>query len=115
MTAGSILNACARSSAPAAAHETLNKLAAATGADAGSDDLAHAFNIDPAVIENLRALADRGDPPPAEGERPAFYRGPEWQWLQEALVLLTRQAVSRASDAPVAERLALSDFRTTIS
>jgi SAM-dependent methyltransferase len=45
---------------------------------------------------------------------PANYRGPEWQWMQEALVRLAAQAGSRTPDSPLAGPLTMETFRTRL-
>jgi hypothetical protein len=45
---------------------------------------------------------------------PANYRGPEWQWMQEALVRLAAQADSRTPDSPLAGPLTMESFRTRL-
>jgi hypothetical protein len=65
------------------------------------------------VLDKVAELAARGHPAAATDDRPASYRGPEWQWLQEALARLTLQA-GRAADGPPQTRLELDDFGTQL-
>jgi hypothetical protein len=94
---------------PIAAGELLSALDSAPREEGAS--IADAYNIDPAVIETLTEMAARHADSQATGQ--AAYRGPEWQWMQEALRLLTLQAGRRTSEPPAA-RLAMEDFRTRL-
>jgi hypothetical protein len=92
---------------PSVATAVLHALAAgAPGADGG---IAAAYNVEPRLVEVFTELAGRGHPPVAD-QPPAAYRGPEWQWMQEAIRLLTLQAGRRTSGSP-AIRLGLEQFR----
>jgi hypothetical protein len=86
-----------------ALQDAVKQVVAKLTAAAGDDGANGAFNIDPAVTSKAAELADRHD---------AVYRGPEWQWLQEALVRLALQAGRRTADVSPAARLTLEDFRS---
>ena len=91
----------------------LRELLATLGQAAGRDlDAIQAeYNIDDRVLSVIRELADRAGSP--DGTTPPRYRGPEWQWMQEALRLVTLQAGRRSAEPP-ATRLVLEDFQTDL-
>lgn len=93
---------------PVAVDELLAALGASLAeGESGHSAIAASFNIEPAVVEKLAELAGRARSSHA-GE-PA-YRGPEWQWMQEALRRVTLQA-GRRTDRPPADALRMADFR----
>lgn len=94
---------------PAAMGELVAALT--SGAREAGASIADAYNIAAPVVETITELAARTPDAPA-GDRPA-YRGPEWQWMQEALRLVTLQAGRRTSEPPGA-RLAMEDFKTRL-
>ena len=61
------------------------------------------YGIDNDVMATLRDLAERDQ---------SRFRGPEWQWMQEALRLVTLQAGRQ--NASAAPRLSASDFRSEL-
>ncbi len=71
---------------------------------------ADALNVDRGVVDAARELAERSAGPAGE---PPRYRGPEWQWMQEALRLLTLQQ-GRAANAAPTRALTLPDFRSEL-
>jgi hypothetical protein len=79
--------------------ETLERSAQQAGESMGT-----AYNIEDGVLETVKELV----------ERDGIYRGPEWQWMQEALRVLTLQAGRRTSTPPSA-RLRMTDFRTQLA
>lgn len=79
--------------------------------DAGAGSVADAYNIDREVAETLAELAQRGAAAAAEGQ--AVYRGPEWQWMQEALRLIALQVGRRTMEPPTG-RLQMEDFKTRL-
>lgn len=79
--------------------------------DAGAGSVADAYSIDQQAVETLAELAQRRAAAAAEGQ--AVYRGPEWQWMQEALRLMTLQA-GRRTTKPPAGRLSMEDFKTRL-
>ena len=62
------------------------------------------YNVDTEVVDEINVLKDRQ----------GTYRGPEWQWMQEALRLITLQ-VGRRTDAPSPDRLGMDDFRSHLA
>ena len=65
------------------------------------------------MIAKAIELAAQDRAPAGPNTGPPSYRGPEWQWLQEALFRLTLQA-GRAGDGPPESKLALGDFQTQL-
>jgi hypothetical protein len=94
-------------SLPTAGRLLLDRLEAAATGPAST-----AFNVDPRVIDTLAELTGRAEPA-ADGRRAASYRGPEWQWMQEALRRLALQA-GRASRGRPVQGLALDDFEAEL-
>jgi hypothetical protein len=95
---------------PSVAQSLISDLTATVG---DPRTLIAAFNIEAEVIERLRELANRGDPPLQPHELIQAYRGPEWQWMQEALMRLTLQAGrTKAGDPPT--QLTMQQFRTRL-
>jgi hypothetical protein len=90
---------------PSVARSLLGKLADA----APGHDVSAAWNIEVRVAETVTELVSRSDGPLNAGQAVAAYRGPEWQWLQEALRRLTIQAGRGRSGLP-ARALTLDDF-----
>lgn len=77
----------------------------------GAASVDAAYNIEPDVLGTLGELSDPARQA-AAGGRPA-YRGPEWQWMQEAQRLVTLQA-GRRSTAPPTTRLTMADFKSQL-
>jgi hypothetical protein len=103
----------AETTLPAAAAAVIDLLRTLAGGSAELAAVAASINTDAAVIEKVAELAARGQPVPGPDDPPPFYRGPEWQWLQEALLRLTLQT-GRAADGPPQSRLTLADFHTQL-
>lgn len=89
---------------PQAAAHVVDVLHQASGEEAVA--VAVAFNIAPAVLQKLADLTARDSASP--------YRGPEWQWLQEAVLRLALQAGRRSSDQPAADELTMDSFRSRL-
>jgi hypothetical protein len=71
-------------------------------------DLAVRLNIEDAVVTTLDELAGRPDAD--QGSRGApKYRGPEWQWMQEAIRRLALQA-GRAHSGPTTARFTMNEL-----
>lgn len=79
--------------------------------EAGDGSVAETYNVDQGVVDAITELAGRGAK--SLEERQSSYRGPEWQWMQEALRLLTLQ-VGRRTDGPPQTSLAMADFKTRL-
>ena len=82
-----------------------------TADEAGVGSVATAYNIDPDVVGALTELAGRAKKSSSPDE--LSYRGPEWQWMQEALRLWTLQAGRRTTEPP-ATPLRMTDFKTSL-
>ena len=100
-------------SLPAVAAVALRRLRTLANGSDSVTSLAAALNVEPDVIAKAIELAAQDRGPITPGDGPPAYRGPEWQWLQEALPRLTLQA-GRASDGPPAKRLTMDDFATRL-
>ncbi len=96
-------------SLPAAAAAALRRLRALANGNDSVTSLAASLNVEPDVIAKAIELAAQDRAPAGASGGPPSYRGPEWQWLQEALFRLTLQA-GRAGDGPPQSKLAQGDF-----
>lgn len=100
-------------SLPAVAANVVHELRTMAGGSTDPGVVATALGTERRVLDKVAELAARGQPAAATDDRPASYRGPEWQWLQEALRRLTLQA-GRAADGPPQTPLELDDFETQL-
>jgi hypothetical protein len=94
-----------------AARESLQTLRSRFGpgdADGWQDDLAVRLNVEDAVLTVLDELAARPDVDQDSRGAPK-YRGPEWQWMQEALRRLALQA-GRTHSGPPTVRFAMNEL-----
>jgi hypothetical protein len=71
------------------------------------------YNISPEVWSALEELAGRGAQLAESWTVQRAYRGPEWQWMQEALRLVTLQ-VGRGRVGLPATQLSLADFTSRL-
>ena len=76
----------------------------ATAAQEAGGSVADVYNVDKEVVDVIDDLKGRD----------GSYRGPEWQWMQEALRLMTLQAGKRTDSAP-GDRLHMDDFRSHLA
>jgi hypothetical protein len=76
----------------------------ASAAEDAGGSIADVYNVDQEVVDKISELKDRD----------GSFRGPEWQWMQEALRLVTLQT-GRRNDSPPRERLGMNDFRSHLA
>lgn len=95
---------------PVVAGQMLSTMAATLADPSG--DISAAFAIDPDVVDTLSELSRREGASTPEGRSAPTYRGPEWQWMQEAIRLFTLQAGRREVGAQAA--LSMNDFRSRL-
>lgn len=86
---------------------------AALNRGAGDRRPAEAWNIDPLVLDTLRELAERPGTANQVGSTLPAYRGPEWQWMQEALMRVAHHA-GRAAHGLPADLLTMESFSTKL-
>ena len=98
-------------SLPDVVHAILAAMASA--AEGSVDDIASVYNVAPEVIETLSDVADRPQTVDGPASMLRRYRGVEWQWMQEAIKLLTLQAGRAAAGRPV-NQLNMDDFGTKL-
>ncbi len=71
-----------------------------------------AANVDAAVVNMLRDLVARGEPADIDIYR--TYRGPEWQWLQEAVRLVMLQVGRARPGTRPSQPLTMASFSTSL-
>ncbi len=96
---------------PDALKETLAVMSPSGASD--STDAAARYAIDRDVMSAIESLVLRDTEVATKSTARQTYRGPEWQWMQEALRLVALQIGRGASQSP-SNQLSMSDFRTSL-